>query len=103
MANTTGKKFGGRSKGTPNKITTDMRKLMKNFALDNFDKFEKEWGKIKRPQDKAKIYLEACKFILPALQSVSFVDETDRSTTVEEKLKQLAEGIIIESKELEDK
>lgn len=34
MANTTGMKFGGRQKGTPNKITTDLRTMI----LDVVDK-----------------------------------------------------------------
>lgn len=30
MANTTGKKFGGRTKGTPNKLTKEMRATLKH-------------------------------------------------------------------------
>jgi hypothetical protein len=30
MANTTGKKYGGRQKGTPNKLTKELRTLLKD-------------------------------------------------------------------------
>ena len=36
MANTTGKKYGGRQKGTPNKITGELKELLKEFILDEF-------------------------------------------------------------------
>ena len=33
MANTTGNKFGGRTKGTPNKLTKELRELLKEYSL----------------------------------------------------------------------
>jgi hypothetical protein len=30
MANITGKKYGGRQKGTPNKLTKELRSILKN-------------------------------------------------------------------------
>ena len=31
MANTTGNKYGGREKGTPNRLTKELRTLLKNI------------------------------------------------------------------------
>ncbi len=38
MANTTGKKFGGRKKGSANKATKDARKAIAAFVDDNADR-----------------------------------------------------------------
>lgn len=37
MANTTGKKFGGRQKGTPNKLTKEIRALLKNIINEELE------------------------------------------------------------------
>ena len=34
MANTTGKKFGGRQKGTPNKLTKELRSALKDVPYE---------------------------------------------------------------------
>ena len=34
MANTTGKKFGGRQKGTPNKLTRELRSVLKKVHYE---------------------------------------------------------------------
>jgi hypothetical protein len=38
MANTTGQKFGGRTKGTSNKTTTELREKFSLLIENNFDK-----------------------------------------------------------------
>ena len=37
MANTTGKKFGGRNKGTPNRLTKELRTILKNVLYNELD------------------------------------------------------------------
>lgn len=59
MANTTGKKFGGRKKGTPNKVTRDVKAAIERcfediggdakfaeWAQENPTEFYKLWGKL---------------------------------------------------------
>lgn len=41
MANTTGQKFGGRAKGTPNKLTADIRDLISEFVRGEIDHLER--------------------------------------------------------------
>ena len=36
MANNTGKKYGGRQKGTPNKLTKEIRTVLKEFLISFF-------------------------------------------------------------------
>ena len=38
MANTTGKKFGGRQKGTPNKLTKELRCVLKDVLYEENDR-----------------------------------------------------------------
>jgi hypothetical protein len=40
MANTTGKKFGGRKKGTPNRLTKETRTLLKNIVYNEMENIE---------------------------------------------------------------
>lgn len=41
MANTTGQKFGGRAKGTPNKLTAEIRDLISEFVRGEIDHLER--------------------------------------------------------------
>lgn len=47
MSNTTGKKFGGRTKGTPNKNKVLINYLVNHFTESGFDKFNKELNSLK--------------------------------------------------------
>ncbi len=38
MANTTGKKFGGRKKGTPNRLTKELRSLLKDILYEELER-----------------------------------------------------------------
>jgi len=40
MANTTGMKFGGREKGTPNRLTKELRTILKNVLYNELDNIE---------------------------------------------------------------
>ena len=37
MANTTGKKFGGRQKGTPNRLTRELRAVLKDLIHEELE------------------------------------------------------------------
>ena len=54
MANTTGKKYGGRTKGTPNKITNEIRKKLKNIVDNELDMLEES---IKHLDSKQRLEL----------------------------------------------
>ncbi len=41
MANTTGKKYGGRQKGTPNRMTKELRSVLKNILYKELKDIEK--------------------------------------------------------------
>ena len=40
MANTTGKKYGGRQKGTPNRMTKELRSILKDILYQELEEIE---------------------------------------------------------------
>ena len=68
MANTTGKKYGGREKGTPNKITIEIREKFTLLVDNNIDRLQEDIDKL-APKDRIKILIELSKFVLPTLKA----------------------------------
>jgi len=57
MANTTGKKFGGRAKGTPNKITFELRQKIQAFLELNIATMQQDFDQIQDPE-KRLLFME---------------------------------------------
>jgi len=57
-------KYGGRVKGTPNKMTTEAKKILTEIISENKEKFQEELAKLSG-RDFAIVYLQMCKLILP--------------------------------------
>ncbi len=68
MANTTGKKFGGRVKGTPNKTTLEIKNLMQSFISENIEKLQSDFDALE-PKDRLAFFERALRFILPTQQT----------------------------------
>lgn len=84
-------KQGGRKEGTPNAVQKELRALLQNFSVERYETFVRMALECE-PKDFCKIYLEALKFNLPALQSIS-LDATDEvKETIESKLRQLSQN-----------
>jgi len=69
MANTTGKKWGGRQKGTSNKITSELRDTIQGILNTNIEKFP-EWIAELALTDPAKAIdanMKLMEYILPKL------------------------------------
>lgn len=81
-------RLGGRAKGTPNKVTTELRDKFREFVQDNFETFKEEWEELEA-KDKCKVFLDICKFVVPALTSVELNDKTEQNSEIEEILRQL--------------
>ena len=63
--NTTGKKFGGRKKGTLNKLIQDSKMLIKKALENNYEKFLENMDRIDNPGEYCNIYLKALSFVIP--------------------------------------
>lgn len=81
-------RLGGRAKGTPNKITTELRDKFRQFAQENFEMFDMEWKGLEG-KDKCKVFIDICKFVVPSLTSVELNGTTEQNSEIEEMLRQL--------------
>ena len=78
MANTTGKKFGGREKGTPNKQTKEIRNAYKLLIEDNLDNMTK-WIKSiadDNPEKAMDIIIKLSEYVVPKLNRTEIKDVT---------------------------
>lgn len=71
MANTTGQKFGGRTKGTTNKDTADIRAKFQLLVEDNIDILSEDIKALK-PLERLKIIIDLAKFVVPTLKATEF-------------------------------
>ena len=72
--NNTGKKFGGRQKNTPNKITSEIRGKIALILNNNIDKVQTDLDKLE-PKDRLTILLQLIKYVTPSLKAME-VDTT---------------------------
>jgi hypothetical protein len=63
-------KVGGRKKGSPNKITRDLKKSITDFLECNFDNFQ-NWFNELDASEKTKIYLSLLEYSVPKIQRVA--------------------------------
>ncbi len=67
--NNTGKKYGGRQKGTPNKLTTEMRDKISVLVSGTMDSIDiSTFTKM----EKIKLLQVLCQYIIPKLQSADY-------------------------------
>jgi hypothetical protein len=66
-----GKKTGGRTAGTENKVTKDIRAMFKGLVEDNLEKLQTDINALKGPE-RVKYTLEMAKFCIPTLKSVDY-------------------------------
>lgn len=79
MANTTGKKFGGRKKGTPNKETKALRKCIEELLEDQWVKILEDINEL-TPKERIDIIIRLLEYALPKLNRT----ELNQTSTVEE-------------------
>jgi hypothetical protein len=62
-------KIGGKSKGTQNKVTQDLKITIKNFVENNFEDVQKLYDDIKKDDPAKAIYFlkELVEFVVPKL------------------------------------
>ncbi|MDC0382169.1 hypothetical protein OAM60_00220 [Flavobacteriaceae bacterium] len=70
MANTTGNKYGGRQKGTPNRITKELRSLLKDVMYDEIGALQERLDTL-NPKDRVELLIKLMPYALPKVTSVS--------------------------------
>ena len=70
MANTTGQKFGGRQKGTPNKLTKELRSLLKDILYDELVNIEDRLNDLET-KERIELVIKLMPFVFPKVSMVS--------------------------------
>tara|TARA_B100001939_G_C16598504_1_gene469983 strand:+ start:217 stop:462 length:246 start_codon:yes stop_codon:yes gene_type:complete len=70
MANTTGKKYGGRKKGTPNRMTKELRSILKDIIYQELNDIEKRFEELE-PKTRIELLIKMMPFVLPKTNAIS--------------------------------
>lgn len=75
MANITGKKFGGREKGVPNKDLAKTRELIEQLVKENFSQLDLDIKSLS-PRDRVSAIISLLKYCTPTFKAIEITDET---------------------------
>lgn len=70
MANNTGKKYGGRQRGTPNKMTKELRSVLKDLLYKEIEELEERLNNLK-PKERIELIIKLMPFALPKVKPIS--------------------------------
>ena len=70
MANTTGKKYGGRQKGTPNRLTKELRVLLKDIMYQELEEVQERFSLLE-PKQRIELIIKLMPYVLPKVNSIS--------------------------------
>ena len=70
MANTTGIKYGGREKGTPNKLTKELRTVLKDVLYQELEQIQERLDTLK-PKERIELLIKLFPYALPKVTSIS--------------------------------
>ena len=78
MANTTGKKYGGRKKGTPNKVTKDIKNAFRQLIESNIDNLSEWLNSIAKenPEKAFDLILKLSEYVTPKLNRTEYKEQT---------------------------
>ena len=62
-------RLGGRAKGTPNKVTTDLKTWIASILDDGRGRFVEDLGAL-QPIERVKIYVTLLNYVIPKQQAV---------------------------------
>jgi hypothetical protein len=63
-----GEKTGGRTKGTPNRTTAEIREIFQQLINENLDTINDDLKELK-PEQRLKFIIEFSKFVIPTLKA----------------------------------
>jgi hypothetical protein len=64
-----GEKTGGRTKGTPNRTTAEIRDLFQKLVDENIDTISDDLKELK-PEQRLKFLIEFAKFVIPTVKAI---------------------------------
>lgn len=72
-----GEKTGGRERGTPNKLTADLRLRINDFLNDNWSSLQTDFNSLES-KDKLNFYEKLLQYGLPKLQSTELTSNLEK-------------------------
>jgi len=72
-------RLGGRTKGTPNKTTSDLKNWLSGVLNENRNQFEKDL-KLLLPEERIKVLSGLFNYIIPKQQSLSIEEQIQNET-----------------------
>jgi len=73
MANTTGKKYGGRKKGTPNRLTKELRTILKDVLYNELENIEELLDSLET-KERLDMLIKLMPFALPKVGKIGHTD-----------------------------
>lgn len=70
MANNTGKKYGGRTAGTPNKLTKELRTVLKNILHQEIELLPEHFSNLET-KDRLELVIKLLPFVLPKVNTIN--------------------------------
>lgn len=80
--------MGGRQKGTPNKVSKEMRELISKFLNKEWDHFQDMYERADE-DTKLKIYMEMIPYTTPKMASVEYKEKL-RPKTLQDELDEIS-------------
>lgn len=78
MANNTGKKYGGREAGTPNRLTKELRAALKNILHQEIELLPDHFQSLEA-KERLELLVRLLPFVLPKVNAVNY-KENEPST-----------------------
>jgi hypothetical protein len=69
MANRTGVNYGGRQKGTPNRLTKELRTILKDIFYNELEKMEELLESLE-PKERLELVIKILPFMLPKVDKI---------------------------------
>lgn len=63
-------KTGGRQKGTPNKVTRNLRQALNDFLENNIHELQNCFDQLDDPKDKLTLLIKLAEFAIPKMRAV---------------------------------
>ena len=70
MANNTGKKYGGREKGTPNRMTKELRTVLKDVLYKELDDIQERFNLLE-PKERIELLIKLLPYAIPKVTAIS--------------------------------
>ena len=83
------KKKGGRTKGTPNKTTRNLRRVLEEQLSPHLDEIGTTIERIKDPAQKSAALAQWTSYLLPKYSNTTITNDTARDIATEEYISQL--------------